>query len=1019
MVAVGMALLSARALFAYYPSPTDWRNENIYQIYTDRFFDGDPSNDYAETNRGFAYAPADPRGIHGGDLRGIQQKLDYIQSLGATAIWISPLPLNDVNGDSSGYRAQDFYQLAPHLGTLTDLSNMVAAAHARGIKVVLDIVVNHTGNFIYSTDSGYPNFLYPPNGYHMSYINPSNQPAPPFNITNVTPAAFTTLYHTNGYIQNFGDGTQITKGEISGLDDLATETTYVRTNLMNIYEYWIQTGDFDGFRIDTVPEVEHGNSGFWNYWCPQIHNFATSLGKSNFFMFGEVFNSSDPYVGNYTGTKGSTNFALDATLDYPLFFTIDPVFANANAEDQQIENHYNAIASDYDPAAWFRLVTFLDNHDNPRFLSSGNANNDTNHLALALGFLYTARGIPCLYYGTEQAFNGGNDPYNREDMFAGQFESGPSVGDNFNETHPLFERVAMLNNLRRNYVALRLGSHVNQWSSSGGPGLFAYSRVFQTQEVFVVFTPAAVSQTLPARTTTYAPGTQLVNLLNTNEVISIDSSNNTPPITCASFEIKIFVAQSQFHPLDPVVVTQSPAHAAANVSNVGPIVLHFSKPMNTNTVQSAFSLQPPTAGTFTWSALGDTMTFTASGVAGFPLSTTNTVNLGTNAVDAVDGNSFYAPFETYFVTGPTQMSTNDTVGDGIPDWWRQQYFGGSGATTNVPGSCATCDADGTGQNNLFKYLAGLDPTNPASVFCLLSLVPEKAGFLATWSCVGGHDYALQATTGSGDGSYSNMFADVSPVIVVPLGGGPSTNYLDLVGSAADNASDPVYSGLGNINGLNGGNGYTAWTASPVTNSSQSGWFVGSSTNNAGGHTGGIDSAGGKSWGGFANNGAVASATRLLASGPMAVGQTFSMDMDNGFVESGGTVGFGLQNASGQNLVQVYYVGNDSSNSYKSADSTGQHNLGVPWTADGLHLQIILLTAGTYSGTLTPVGGSPVSFSGALLNPSGGQGIALVRLFNANSAASNSGPQYDTLWNNMTVSVVTNTSTRYYRVRLAP
>ena len=249
------------------------------------------------------------------------------------------------------------------------------------------------------------------------------------------------------------------------------------------------------------------------------------------------------------------------------------------------------------------------NHDNPRFLSSGNANNNTNRLAVALGFLYTSRGVPCLYYGTEQAFNGAGDPNNREDMFDGQFEQGPSLGDNFNETHPLYRYVAMLNNFRRLYPSLRRGTHVNLWNNSGGPGLFAYSRRLNNEEVFVVFNTASASQTLPARPTSYPAGTVLVNLLNTNETITVDGTANIPSITVPSTAIKIFVAQSLMMPLDPVVLSQSPVHAVTNVSTAAQIVLRFSKPMDTNSVQTAFSAR---SGTFAWSALRDTMTFTPS-----------------------------------------------------------------------------------------------------------------------------------------------------------------------------------------------------------------------------------------------------------------------------------------------------------------------------------------------------------------------------------------------------------------------
>src|SRR5882724_13558905 len=149
---------------AAFPSPADWRNENIYFIFLDRFYDGDTSNNSLESGHGAPYLPADAHAIHGGDLKGVQQKLDYIKSLGATAIWVTPIVYNVGGSAFHGYGAQDFYQLAPHWGSMTDLSNMVSAAHSRGIKVILDIVCNHSGDMIDSGDSGYPSFRYPPGG---------------------------------------------------------------------------------------------------------------------------------------------------------------------------------------------------------------------------------------------------------------------------------------------------------------------------------------------------------------------------------------------------------------------------------------------------------------------------------------------------------------------------------------------------------------------------------------------------------------------------------------------------------------------------------------------------------------------------------------------------------------------------------------------------------------------------------------------------------------------------------------
>lgn len=619
-----------------------WQAQNIYQIITDRFFDGDPSNNNADGN----YDPIGVRSVHGGDFRGIEQKLDYIRALGATAIWISPVVLNG-RGQFHGYAGRDFYHVDPHWGSLADLQHLVAAAHARGLLVIDDIVCNHGDNLIYSTNAGYGDFVYPPKGYTLQYRKSSKVFAPPYDIYNAiynaTNNALTNLFHNNGRIQNFNDMTQVQLGELSGLNDFRTESPYVRSNMTAIYTYWIQQAGFDGFRIDTVKHVE---PGFWQTWCPAVHAFAASNGRPNFFMFGEVYDTAEALCGSFTGTKGGGAYELDSVLDYPLYFLVSNVFVAASGNTRQISDHYARIATNYDANAQMRLVTFLDNHDQPRFLNVGT----TNRLAVALVFLYTSRGIPCLYYGTEQAFNGATDPYDREDLFAGQFKDRGLAGvDSFNMTHPLFQFIAMLNNFRRLYPALSLGSYVGQADSPDGPGLFAYSRRLGTQEVLVVFNTATNTQTLPAGRTTWAPGTSLVNLLNTSEIIIVDRASQSPAISIPSTSAKIFLARSQWRPLDPVLTTNYPQHSATAVPTGSPIVLQFSAPMDTNSVQNAFGIYPAVGGTFSWSSGNDVLTFTPAG-AGLAGLTNIVVRITNSAADSVSGNVMFAPYELKFAT---------------------------------------------------------------------------------------------------------------------------------------------------------------------------------------------------------------------------------------------------------------------------------------------------------------------------------------------------------------------------------
>lgn len=618
-----------------------WQHQSIYQIITDRFYDGDPSNDNADGN----YDPAGHRGtsVHGGDFKGIEEKLDYIKSLGATAIWISPVVLN-ARGEFHGYAGLNFFKVDPHWGTLADLQHLVRAAHAHGILVIDDIVVNHGGNLVDSSDPGYPAFKYPPDGYLLRFRNPAKQYPPPFDL-NVTNASLTNLFHNNGEIQDYHDPTQVELGELSGLDDFRTETPFVRAQMTKIYEYWIREAGFDGFRIDTVKHVE---MGFWPEWCPAVRAFAAAHDKPNFFMFGEALDHSEAKCGSYTGQMGGGPFKLDSVLDYPLYFNINPVFGRATGGNRQIAEHDRAVAANYDPAAQNQLVTFLDNHDQPRFLSIPGATVD--RLKVALAFLYTAHGIPCLYYGTEQAFNGGKDPWDREDMFAGQFEWGPSRGDNFNMTHPLFQFVARLNNIRRLYPALQTGVQSNLWSDATGPGLFAYTRRLGPQEVFVIFNTAETNQILPACSMAYPAGTKLVNVLEENETVTVNADRQTPPLIVPGTSAKVFVAASELRPFDPVVAAISPAHDAREVPPATPIVVNFSQSMDKASVERAFSTEPRVKGAFSWSPAGDEIRFTPAS-PGFPPLTLVTVHLGDTARSAVSRQPFYAGFESCFRCG--------------------------------------------------------------------------------------------------------------------------------------------------------------------------------------------------------------------------------------------------------------------------------------------------------------------------------------------------------------------------------
>ncbi len=264
---------------------------------------------------------------------------------------------------------------------------------------------------------------------------------------------------------------------------------------------------------------------------------------------------------------------------------------------------------------------------------------------MALVYLYTARGIPCLYYGTEQGFNGAKDPWDREDMFAGQFEWGPSLGDNFNMTHPLYQWVARLNNFRRLYPELQTGAQTNVRSDADGPGLFTYTRRLGDQQSLVVFNTAGTNQTLPPCPTIYPGGTKLKNLLDEDDELMVGVDGQTLPEAVPGASAKIFIPASQIRALDPVVTEISPAHDSREVPPTSTVVIHFSQPMAAGSVERAFSTDPPVKGDFSWTPAKDSVSFVPRGI-GFPTGMV-TVRIDDTA-RAASGGKFYAGFESRF-----------------------------------------------------------------------------------------------------------------------------------------------------------------------------------------------------------------------------------------------------------------------------------------------------------------------------------------------------------------------------------
>jgi glycosidase len=646
--AIGLAIALAAAASAgpaLHPSPADWRDVVIYQVLTDRFANGDPSNDAAEGN----LAPADGARIHGGDFAGLRQRLDYVQSLGADAVWISPVVLN-TNAEYHGYSARDLFSIAPHFGTLAELRALADDLHARGMYLILDVVVNHMGDLIDSGDAGYPEFRYPAT-YTLRWKDPGKRHAGLFDDLS--------KFHAHGGVQNDVDPDRVL-GELYSLDDLKTEDPVVQQELIRAAAFLIDSTDCDGFRLDTA---KHVDLGFWQVYGPAVHAHAASRGKERFFLFGEAFDGSDDKVGSYTGTRGGGPYKLDSMLYFPMYFTAGDVFRapEYGVPPAELSWRYSFLDR-YDPTSREQLVTFLDNHDVSRFVGFATVSgNDEGKLWPALGWLLTSRGVPCVYYGTEQMFDGGGDPYNREDMWDGEWDFGPSEGDNFDQARPLARGMRRLADARRRHEALRRGVTAELYAEPGDAGLYLFQRTTASDAVLVAINTARSSIVRLDQPVPWPEGTALVDALEPSVRDTVGAGGRltlrVPARGVGVWETAADgAAAAAAAPLR--IETIFPGHDQRLADLHSALCVGFDRPPDPVTLPGAFAIDPPIVGT--WSVLGRSAVFYPS--EPWQAATRYRWSLSA-ALEARDGGTLELPFESTFLT--SGVSTGVTAAAGF------------------------------------------------------------------------------------------------------------------------------------------------------------------------------------------------------------------------------------------------------------------------------------------------------------------------------------------------------------------
>ena len=536
----------------FFPSPVHWEDEIVYFLMLDRFSDGkesgfrDNNGNLVGTGTTPPFAPGDNgnairtpsdaaawrdagTNFVGGNLAGLESKLGYLKRLGVTALWLSPI-FKQVNADNSyhGYGIQHFLDVDPHFGTRDDLRRLVNNGHSMGIRIILDIILNHSGD-VFRYDQDNPSWngqTFRVRGFRDATGSPTLPFAPvdlgahpdAFPDAAIWPSEFQTpeTFTREGHINNFDFFPEFADGDFFGLKDLHHGERKVvngvdqiddysvsptLSHLCEVYKFWIAFADLDGFRLDTVKHMDPGATRFFS---SAIHEFAEAIGKENFYIIGEI--------------TGGREFAFDRLevtgLDAALGISDERVKMTGLVKGEVNPTEYfdifrNSLLVRKDSHAWFRdkVVTSVDDHDHVdqggqkhRFCAGG-----FEKLALAVMALNaTTLGIPYIYYGTEQLFDGegggdASDRFIRESMFGGGFGAFRSHNRHFfiEAGQPVYQELSKIHKLRRERLPLRRGRQfLRQISGDGrnfrfperiGAGrmqsIVAWSRIFNENEL--------------------------------------------------------------------------------------------------------------------------------------------------------------------------------------------------------------------------------------------------------------------------------------------------------------------------------------------------------------------------------------------------------------------------------------------------------------------------------------------------------------------------------------------------------
>jgi glycosidase len=481
----------------------EWREEFIYFLLVDRFHDDLSRKAVNKSDRSQGFGTSDQLTFYcGGTIKGVTNHLDYIQGLGCTALWLSPIFENGKNS-YHGYSIQNFLAIDPRYGTKEDMEQLVEEAHKRDMRVFLDIVLNHSADTWF-----YPgkNRYFYSQGIQFPFAGWRDENRPlPLELRN--PEFYTRM----GEIVNWDSFPETQDGDFFGyknfLNDESENGLKLQDILIKIHCYWMKEIDIDGFRLDAV---KHMGELPVARFCSHIREYAYSLDKKNFFLFGELV-EGDKACNSYFGPKTSATigdkniyYGLNSVLDFPLYYVLADVIKGVAAPTELIER-YQLLHDNSKNRGEFGeyLVTFLDNHDQvgDNYKERFGANSKEQQTIAGIGFLLCAVGTPCIYYGTEQGFDGhGNgDWFVREAMFSLDNKSLNAL----NSSSLIYIEISKIANIRKISPVLKFGSMFMREVSEDGkifafpnnhPCTLAFARTLVEEEFLIVYNTSEVAE---------------------------------------------------------------------------------------------------------------------------------------------------------------------------------------------------------------------------------------------------------------------------------------------------------------------------------------------------------------------------------------------------------------------------------------------------------------------------------------------------------------------------------------------